>query len=309
VYITDDANSGQVIVIPRTGTGYGAGYGIGIYDTLGEDPTYPTFALPSGIAVDSFGNIFTADAEDGVLLELARVGTGYTYGNPIGGAGVGGVAVDSAGDVFAAQGSLSEIPKIPTGYGSQTPLPFNGAPYGVAVDNAGNLFVVAGDLVELPKVGTGFGGQTTLLPGSFAAVATDSAGNVYATEGNGALELQRTSPNFGTANVCAPGATTPAPCSQTLNFNYSVNSNVGFGTPKILTGGKPNLDFTLAPESTCTGTVTAGSFCTVNVNFAPLAAGTRNGVVEIVDTNGNVRSSTPVSGLGVAPRDATPVMQ
>jgi hypothetical protein len=168
------------------------------------------------------------------------------------------------------------------------------------VDNVGNLFVVAGNLVELPKISTGYGPQTTLLAGSFGAVATDSSGNVYVTQGNNVQELQRSSPNFGTANVCAPGATTPAPCSQTLTFNYSVNSNVGFGTPKILTGGQPNLDFTLAPGSSCTGTVTAGSSCTVNVTFAPLAAGIRNGVVEIVDTNGNVRSSTPVSGVGVS---------
>jgi len=304
VYITDAANWGAVIVIPWTGKAYGGTYGIGIYDTT-FNPIYygdpPVLALPTGIAVDSFGNIFLADNNYGALVELARVGTGYTYGNQIGVATAGGVALDSAGDVFAAQGSLSEVQKIPAGYGSQTPLPFNGASSGVAVDNVGNLFVVAGELLELPKVGTGFGGQTVVLPGSFGAVATDSVGNVYVTEGNSALELQRNSPNFGTANVCAPGATTPAPCSQTLTFNYSVNSNVGFGTPKILTGGKPNLDFTLAAGSTCTGTVTAGSFCTLNVTFAPLAAGPRTGTVEIIDADGNVRSTTPISGLGVAP--------
>jgi hypothetical protein len=158
--------------------------------------------------------------------------------------------------------------------------------------------------MELPNTANGFGAPIMLLPGNFGADAVDSAGNVYVTQGNNVLELQKNSPNFGTANVCAPGATTPAPCSQTLTFNYSISSDVGFGAPKILTGGKPNLDFTLAPGSTCTGTVTAGSFCTVNVTFRPLASGTRNGTVEILDSDGNVRASTPVSGLGVSPPGA-----
>jgi hypothetical protein len=310
VFIADAGNYGQVIEILWTGQAYTAAYAIPIYNEEYAFEGGDAIAQPTGIAVDSLGNIFTTDLYNFLVLELPRQGTGYGYGNPIGGTSVGGVAVDSAGDVFDTDqydSLLYEVANTSTGYGPQTPLPFNGVPYGVAVDNAGNLFVVAGDLVELPMIGASYGPQMTVLTGSFGAVATDSAGNVYVTEGNGALELQRNSVNFGGANVCAPGATTPAPCSQTLTFNYSVNSNVGFGTPKILTGGKPDLDFTLAPGSTCTGTVTAGSFCTLNVTFAPLAAGTRNGVVEIVDTNGNVRSSTPVSGLGVVPAVGSPV--
>jgi hypothetical protein len=304
VYITDAANWGNVIVVPWTGIGYGGAGSIAIYDYIYNAIYYgdpPVFAQPSGIAVDSFGNIFLADNNNQALVELARVGTGYAFGNQIGGATVGGIALDSAGDVFVANQALSEVQKIPTGYGAQPSLPFSGSPNGVAVDNVGNLFVVAGDLVELPWTAVGYGPQTPVLNGSFGAVATDHAGNVYVTQGSNVLELQKNSPNFGSANVCAPGAKTPAPCSQTLTFNYNINSNVTFGAPKILTNGKPNLDFTLGTGSTCTGTVTAGSSCTLNVVFTPLAAGTRNGTVEITDTYGNVRASTPVSGVGVSP--------
>jgi hypothetical protein len=310
VFITDSGNSdalddGQVIVIPRTGKGYGGTYSFSIYEEILAADGGNITAQPTGIAVDGLGNIITTDLYNSSLLELPRQeGRGNGYGFVIGGTTVGGVAVDSAGDVFIADQqdqALSEVPKTSTGYGPQTSLPLNGSPYGVAVDNAGNLFVVDGDLVELPKISTSYGPQMTVLTGSFGAVATDSAGNVYVTKGNSVQELQRNSVNFGSANVCAPRATTPAPCSQTLTFNYSVNSNVTFGTPKILTGGKPSLDFTLGTGSTCTGTVTAGSSCTLNVIFTPLAAGTRNGTVEITDSYGDVRASTPVSGLGVTP--------
>ncbi len=72
----------------------------------------------------------------------------------------------------------------------------------------------------------------------------------------------------------------------------------------MLTGGKPNLDFTLASASTCTGAVTAGSTCAVQVNFTPLVAGARNGAIQIVDTSGNVLATTYISGVGVAPQIA-----
>ena len=63
------------------------------------------------------------------------------------------------------------------------------------------------------------------------------------------VELQTHSVNFEGVNVCAPGQTTPAPCSNTLTLNFHTNADVTLGTPKVLTGGAPNLDFTLASEA------------------------------------------------------------
>ena len=75
------------------------------------------------------------------------------------------------------------------------------------------------------------------------------------------------------------------------------------GTPKVLTGGAPNLDFTLASGSSCTGALSAGATCTVNVTFAPLAGGIRNGSVEITDGSGNVLTTTEIYGFGLPPID------
>ena len=182
------------------------------------------------------------------------------------------VAVDSAGDVFIADPAndrVVELPKTATGYGSQTTLPFSGlnSPDGIAVDSAGDVFITNYD---------NYGG---------------------------AVELQTQSVNFEGVNVCMPGQTTPAPCSQTLTLNFNVNADVTLGTPKVLTGGAPDLDFALANGSTCTGTVTEGTTCTVNVTFAPLATGVRNGSVEITDGSGNVLTTTSLQGLGQATID------
>lgn len=62
--------------------------------------------------------------------------------------------------------------------------------------------------------------------------------------------------NFGNVNLCAVGHTTPAPCSETLTLTYNVTAGGTLGTPKVLTLGAPNLDFTLASGPTCTGSVT-----------------------------------------------------
>ena len=117
------------------------------------------------------------------------------------------------------------------------------------------------------------------------------------------VELQTHSVNFEKVNVCAPGQTMSAPCSETLTLNFIVNAEVTLGTPMVLTGGAPDLDFTLASGSTCTGAVTAGATCTVNVTFAPVATGVRNGSVEITDGSGNVLATTSIYGFGQATID------
>jgi hypothetical protein len=111
-----------------------------------------------------------------------------------------------------------------------------------------------------------------------------------------------TAVNFGSVNICAAGQTTPAPCSKTLTLNFTVTASGTLGTPSVLTLGAPNLDFTLASGSTCTGAVTKGNSCTVNVKFAPRFAGLRRGGVEVVDGSGNVLADVPVYGIGNGPQ-------
>src|ERR1019366_6055424 len=64
--------------------------------------------------------------------------------------------------------------------------------------------------------------------------------------------------------------------------------------------GSPNLDFSLG-STTCTGSQTAGSSCTVNVTFAPGAPGLRRGAVQLTDSLGNLLASTLIHGIGQGP--------
>jgi hypothetical protein len=108
--------------------------------------------------------------------------------------------------------------------------------------------------------------------------------------------------NFGNINVCPSGQSTPAPCSSTLAFTYSIATTTTFNTtPTVVTQGNPNLDFTLGSGNTCTGTISAGGTCTVNVKFAPLAPGLRLGAVQLLSSAGILLVSTPIYGNGQGP--------
>ncbi|MGA7318045.1 MAG: Ig-like domain repeat protein [Silvibacterium sp.] len=111
--------------------------------------------------------------------------------------------------------------------------------------------------------------------------------------------------NFGTANVCPSGQTTP-PCSQTLTLKYTFSTTETLGAPRALTQGASNLDFRVINGGTClsNSSFTSGTSCTVNVAFAPIAPGTRYGAVQLVDGSGSVLATTYIYGTGQGPEVA-----
>jgi streptogramin lyase len=112
--------------------------------------------------------------------------------------------------------------------------------------------------------------------------------------------------NFGSINVCPSGATTPAPCSDTLPLTFNIAARTTIGSISYLTLGAQNLDYKAEANDTSTGLCSAQTYssaatCTVDVTFAPVAPGARNGAVEILDGSGNILARTYVYGTGVGP--------
>ncbi len=108
--------------------------------------------------------------------------------------------------------------------------------------------------------------------------------------------------SFGNVNVCPTGQSTPAPCSATLPITLNIPTTATVGVTQVVTqGGELGLDFSLASGSTCAGTVTAGTSCTANITFTPLAPGGRMGAVTLFDNLGNVLATAPLTGIGQAP--------
>jgi sugar lactone lactonase YvrE len=290
VFIADTFHN-QVVKVPVGG---------GLQTTVGSG-----LNSPYGVTVDGAGDVFIADSGNNRVVKVpAGGGAQTTVGSGLN--GPESVAVDQAGDVFIADTFNTRVVKVPAGGGAQTTVGGGlSYPTGIAADQAGNVFIADyfnNDIVEVPANG---GAQITVAsnlnqPGG---VAVDGAGDVFVADtfNNRVLEQQDVAVNFGKVNVCPGAQTTPAPCNQTLTLNYNVAATTTFGTTNVVTQGAPNLDFKLSSGGTCTGTVAAGTACTVNVSLAPLSPGARMGAVRLTDNSGKLLVNTMVHGIGQGP--------
>ena len=171
--------------------------------TAGDDDgtgTAAQFDKPSGVAVDSSGNVYVADMDNNKIRKITGSAVS-TLASPTGGFDKpSGVAVDSSGNVYVADRDNNRIRKITaTGTVSILTSPTGGfdKPSGVAVDSSGNVYVADTDNHLIRKIR---GNAVSTLAGSTAGFAdstgasakfriprgmdVDSAGNVYVADTN-----------------------------------------------------------------------------------------------------------------------------
>jgi serine/threonine protein kinase, bacterial len=143
--------------------------------------------LPTGVAVDTAGNVYVADMGNDQVLRFAP---GAPTATPLPFTGLKNprdVAVDTAGNTYVADTSNDRVLRLAAGALAATPLPFAGLndPRGVAVDAAGNVYVADRDNNRVLRLAAGARAATPL---PFAGlndprgVAVDTAGNVYVTD-------------------------------------------------------------------------------------------------------------------------------
>jgi hypothetical protein len=149
---------------------------------------------PVGVAVDSAGNVYVADAGDDAIKEIAAgthaattlFSTGVNY--PDGVAFDSGVAVDSAGNIYVVNsgyGSILEIAADTHAVISLLSSDLITVPNGIAVDSAGNVYVADTGDNAIKEIAAGTHAVTTLISSGLStptAVAVDSAGNVYVAD-------------------------------------------------------------------------------------------------------------------------------
>ena len=156
--------------------------------------------------------------------------------------------------------------------------------------------------VPLDASGTATLTLTTLPPGADSLTVSYPTTGVFLGS-TSAATLVTVAPNtfsLGNVNVCPAGQTKNS-CTESFKLTYNVLANVTLGTPKAVTLGAPNLDYSVT-ATTCTGPFVAGSTCTVSIAFTPAAPGPRQGAAQITDASGAVLQTFYLDGFGVAPQ-------
>ena len=287
--------------------------------TIPSDPIPIFYSSLTGLAVDPSGNLYIADNGAGMLYEMnAPVMSSSLPTNALilASGAPWDIAVNGNGTVYftVSSGGVNQLAEVPaSSFSFGVSIFFNPASAtlvagnipsiqsGLAIDPKGDIFVGGGSS-PVAKVS---GGSLVPVDSDFvngtSGVATDSAGDLYIAgiDGTGTpqvAELQLQAVNFGSQPVASAGSA--------LTLNYNVNASGTLGAPKVLTGGASNLEFTLASGNTCTGALTAGTTCKVNVAFGPKFAGLRPGAVQMVDGSGNLLATTMIYGVGTGPQIA-----
>ncbi len=167
------------------------------------DPRAAQFNEPYGVAADTSGNVYVADAANNTIRKITPAGVVTTLaglaGNPGSADGTGSaarfnfpnsVAVDTSGNVYVADSNNHTIRKIDSGGnvttlagsvgnpgnadGTGTAAQFN-FPAGVAVDSDGNLYVGDSSNETIRKITSA--GVVTTLAGSGQVGSVDGTGS------------------------------------------------------------------------------------------------------------------------------------
>jgi hypothetical protein len=202
LYITDpDAQRVRKVTLSGALAGTiatAAGSGVSSFSGDGGAATAATLKNPSGVAVDSAGNLFIADtrnsrirrvdAVSGNISTYAGTGSGSFGGDngPATSAAINepyDLALDSAGNLFIADTKNHRIRKVDAVSGNITTFAGNGTydrtgdggqatsaavakPYGVAVDAAGNVYLSDPDYYSTVRMVNATTGIITLFAGT-----------------------------------------------------------------------------------------------------------------------------------------------
>ena len=269
------------------------------------------FLYPSGVAVDTAGNVFVADRSNYIIRKVTSAGVVTTLAGTAASSGTtdatgsaarfnlpSGVAVDTAGNVFVADNVSHTIRKV-TSAGVVTTLAgtanvagstdatglsarFN-YPFGVAVDTAGNVFVADRGNATIRKVTSagvvsteagqsGSAGSNNGL-GSAArfnyahGVTVDSAGNVFVAD---------------TYNHTIRNSVSSAPATVTLsNLSKTYTGSAQAPTTTVSPSGLTLEVIYTGTAASLSAPVTAGSYVVTASVVDNFYYGTTSGVVTI----------------------------
>lgn len=252
-------NNGNVVAtgyLQGTGVGPQVNFMPGVLSALGSG-----YNIPTGVAVDSSGDVFVADFYNYEVREILAVNGKIPSSPTINTIGSGfdtpsSVAIDGSGNVFVADQGYSAVYEVLKAGGYTTVKTLGGGflnPTGVALDGIGNVYVADFNNNAVKQIPPGCVVSTcvTTLGGGFTkpyGVAIDSNANVFVTDsGNSAVKEILAVGGYTTINTLVSGFSFPAGLAVDGNSNLYVadagNSTVsevmaasGYSTANALVG-------------------------------------------------------------------------
>ncbi|MBU6337898.1 MAG: NHL repeat-containing protein [Acidobacteria bacterium] len=206
----------------------------------------PTENTPYGIAIDSEGNIFTANFGSDTVSLLLPPGAAPPLNLPSGSIDPFAIAVDDAGNVYTANYGSANVSKLTRQAGggyTASQLGSTGTnPRSLVLDRSGNVYTADGFSNRITKITPG--GSSSLFAvtgGGPLALAIDPADFIYVANG-GSSTVTRFAPD-GTATPFGTTGTTPIaikldPDGNIFTANFSVNTITRIGS-----GGSPSSLF------------------------------------------------------------------
>ena len=265
---------------------------------------------PWDVMLDPNGNLYIADFKNGLVRVLyqgqgtipgiTNPVTGYLYTVAGGGAltaggaatqihlqSAGGMGMDAQGNLYIADTLAGEIWEVDANTQVATIIAGGGAATKAGTPCSASF--PTGPVAQ-NNLGDGCLGPLSYLISPQGHMSFDAFGNLYVadTGANVIRKFVKEAPVAPTTNV---GASSPlqlafAPLAPTTAVGDS-----------IVLQGVGSSDFTDAGGSTCTGQLTAGVPCYVNVAFTPSMPGLRQGGVSVLTTQGTPFGSNYLSGV------------
>jgi len=303
VYFADTVNNRIRKITSSTGTITTiVGTGVSGYSGDGGAATSAQINSPFGIAFDSAGNLYFSDTLNSVIRKVNSSGTittvagnGFTGYSGDGGAAnqaelnnPGGIAIDSAGNIYIADVDNKVIRKVTASTGKISTIAGIGVagntgdggpainakldcPKGVALDSAGNLFILDYNSFVVRRVAASDGTISTVAgngTGGFSGdggpainaqmsypsgLAVDLSGNIYIADcGNNRIRLVG-----GSASSPSQIAVSVSP--STISLHSSGQQQF---TAAVTNSSNQAVNWTVVPNGAGTGSISSGGLYT-----------------------------------------------
>jgi hypothetical protein len=255
---------------------------------------------PSGVAVDSSGNVYIDDSYNNEIRCIGcKLGPGYISDYALNTAfkltGDGGpatsasmwapmeLALDPAGDLFIGGGNDNVVQRV-------------SAPTGI-------IGTVAGDYARKGVGGfSGDGGPATSAKISNDGLVVDAQGNLYiADAGNNRIRVVQLSPAISYTNPTNFASYPIGTASPAQNLNLMSNGGADLSLTGISLGGNDPQDFsetTTCGSGTLPALVAVDVTCSVSVTFTPVNYGKRTATLQFTDNALNSPQTLNLVGFG-----------